>query len=148
MAQNNLGIMYSAGFGVEHDAIEAVRWYRRAAEQGHPGAQNNLGRMYQFGFGIDLDYTEAERWYRLAAEQGFPDALRNLGLIYLNGTGLPRDLVSAFMWASLSVEQGNILAAGDNEFLQQLMSADEIAEALERASNCRAWDYHQCFDPA
>ncbi len=110
-----------------------MHWYRRAAEQDHPGAQNNLRRLFQFGFGIDLDYTQAESWYRLAAEQGFPDARRNLGLIDLNGTGLPRDLVNASRWTLLSVEQGNILAVGAIDGLRQTMSADEIAEALERA---------------
>ena len=29
--------------GVPEDDAEAVRWYRKAAEQGHAGAQYNLG---------------------------------------------------------------------------------------------------------
>jgi len=30
---------------VKQDAAEAVRWYRKAAEQGHAGGQCNLGFM-------------------------------------------------------------------------------------------------------
>ncbi len=33
-AQYNLVIMYSSGEGVPQDYAEAVRWYRKAAEQG------------------------------------------------------------------------------------------------------------------
>jgi len=33
-AQNMLGIMYSRGQGVRQDFAEAVKWYRKAAEQG------------------------------------------------------------------------------------------------------------------
>ena len=38
MAQYNLGIKYDAGEGVPQDAVEAVRWYRLAADQGYARA--------------------------------------------------------------------------------------------------------------
>jgi uncharacterized protein len=43
VAQLNLGVMYEDGEGVPQDYTEAVKWYRRAAEQGIVGAQYNLG---------------------------------------------------------------------------------------------------------
>ncbi len=43
-AQTLLGdIMYGNGEGVDKDYVEAVKWYRKAADQGHAGAQVNLG---------------------------------------------------------------------------------------------------------
>ena len=48
---------------------EAIRWYRRAAEQGHARAQRNLGVCYAIGTGVDQDTVEAVKWYRKAAEQ-------------------------------------------------------------------------------
>jgi TPR repeat protein len=33
-AQYNLGVMYETGEGVPEDDVEAVRWWRMAAEQG------------------------------------------------------------------------------------------------------------------
>ena len=33
-AQFNLGVMYANGDGVPKDAAEAVKWYRKAADQG------------------------------------------------------------------------------------------------------------------
>ena len=37
-AQTSLGLMYDNGKGVPQDYAEAVKWYRKAAEQGHLAA--------------------------------------------------------------------------------------------------------------
>ena len=52
------------------DYAEAVKWYRKAAEQGHARAQYSLGFMYYNGRGVPQDYAEAMKWYRKAADQG------------------------------------------------------------------------------
>ena len=78
----------SCGEGVSKDLSEAVRWYRKAAEQGIAQAQYNLGVCYEFGKGVSKDQAEAVRWYRKAAEQGDARAQCNLGYCYNNGVGL------------------------------------------------------------
>ena len=64
--------MYDNGEGVPEDDAEAVRWYRRAAEQGHALGQYNLGFMYASGEGVpEDDIAEAVmRGTNRAAEQG------------------------------------------------------------------------------
>ena len=62
--------MYQNGKGVQQDDAEAIRWYLKAAQQGHADAQNNLGLMYQNGKGVKQDDAEAIKWYLKAAEQG------------------------------------------------------------------------------
>jgi len=37
--QFNVGLMYDKGKGVPQDDAEAVKWYRKAADQGHADAQ-------------------------------------------------------------------------------------------------------------
>ena len=66
-AQSNLGYMYYHGLGVDQDYTEALKWNKKAAEQGHALAQNNLGNLYELGLGVDIDFTEAVKWYRKAA---------------------------------------------------------------------------------
>ena len=44
-AQSNLGVMYTNGQGVKRDHAEAVRWYRKAAEQGLVYAVSALNRL-------------------------------------------------------------------------------------------------------
>ncbi|MFP6573488.1 MAG: tetratricopeptide repeat protein, partial [Vicinamibacterales bacterium] len=50
-AQCQLGLRYANGIGVTQNYVEAVRWYRLAAEQGHAGGQNALAGMYAAGRG-------------------------------------------------------------------------------------------------
>ena len=44
-----LGVSYTIGRGVAKDEVEAVKWYRKAAEQNVAEAQTNLGTMYASG---------------------------------------------------------------------------------------------------
>ena len=107
-AQNNLlGVMYEEGIGVAQDYAEAVKWYRKAADQGDVGAQNHLGVMYDNGKGVNKDYAEAAKWYRKAAEQGHPFAQNNLGAMYGNGQGVNKDDAEAAKWYRESAEQGH-----------------------------------------
>ncbi len=76
-AQNNLGVMYNTGKGAPHDYLEAAKWYRRAAEQGHVDAQNNLGALYAQGHGLPKDDIMAYVWFDQAAIKGDPGARKN-----------------------------------------------------------------------
>ena len=61
-AQDNLGRMYAFGVEVPQDYVEAVKWFSRAAEQGHVNAQFNLGVAYAEGRGVPQDEVEAVKW--------------------------------------------------------------------------------------
>ncbi len=62
--------MYAIGKGVRQDYVEAVKWFRKAAEQGDASAQNSLGSMYLNGYGLLQDFVEAHKWFNLAAARG------------------------------------------------------------------------------
>ncbi len=70
--------MYRLGRGVAQSDTEAVKWYRKAAEQGDADGQVNLGWMYREGLGVAQSGAEAVKWYRKAAEQGDADAQNRL----------------------------------------------------------------------
>ena len=40
-----MGVCYEMGIGVKKDKQEAVKWYRKAAEQGHSKAKDDLKRL-------------------------------------------------------------------------------------------------------
>jgi TPR repeat protein len=61
---------YFQGKGVPKDYAEALKWYRKAADQGHALAQNGVGVCYERGCGVLKDYAEAVKWFRKAAELG------------------------------------------------------------------------------
>ena len=61
--------MYANGEGVRQDDAGAVRWFRRAADQGDASAQVSLGFMYANGRGVPQDDVNAHMWLNLAAVQ-------------------------------------------------------------------------------
>ena len=104
-AQYALGNAYRNGKGVEQDYVEAVSWYRLAAEQGHAFAQFALGLAYNYGEGVEKDYATAAKWYRPAAEQGLYYAQYFLGCAYRNGEGVEQDFVETVKWLQIAAEQ-------------------------------------------
>jgi uncharacterized protein len=106
-AQFNLGLMYEYGQGVPQDYEEAVKWYKKAAEQNFAGAQYNLGLLCEDGKGLPQDYKESVKWYTKAAEHDFVIAQHNLALLYANGQGVPQDYKEAVKWYTKAAEQGD-----------------------------------------
>lgn len=105
-AQLRLALMYGGLQGVPKDTIEAMKWFRKSAEQ-DAFNQNYLGILYRDGIDVPQDYNEAVRWFRKSAEQGYADAQHNLGVMYDNGKGVSQDDIEAAKWYRLSAEQGN-----------------------------------------
>ena len=106
-AQCLLGMCYDRGLGLEKSDAEAVKWYRKSAEQGYAIAQNQLGYMYQKGRGVEQSNVEAVKWFRKSAEQGNATAQFNLGWMYENGRGVEKSNTEAVKWYRKSAEQGN-----------------------------------------
>jgi TPR repeat protein len=59
--------MYNDGQGVPQDPAEALKWFRKAAEQGEARGLFNLGIAYSRGNGVPQDYVQAHVWFSLAA---------------------------------------------------------------------------------
>jgi TPR repeat protein len=60
--------MYLSGEGVAKNDAEAVKWFRKAAEQGLANAQGILGIRYAKGEAVPQDYVLAYMWLHLATE--------------------------------------------------------------------------------
>lgn len=103
-AQNALGDLYHYGGGdladsdqyhfVEYDKADkeknggikvnyyqAVKWYKKAANQGYTKAEYNLGMMYHKGLGVKKDFNKALEWYGKAADKGFAPAAEALKIL-------------------------------------------------------------------
>jgi TPR repeat protein len=147
-AQFNLGVCYAHGegvakdeveaesarvFGMAKDPVEAVKWYRKAAEQNLAKAQYILGACYAHGEGVSEDHVEAVKWYRKAAEQNYATAQENLGVCYVSGEGVAEDLVEAYKWLLLAVRQGDEHAKEGVTLLEHALRPEQIAEGQKRA---------------
>ena len=69
------------GEGMAKDQVEAVKWFRKAAEQNYAPAQNNLGVCFYNGDGVAKDWVEAYKWLLLPARQGNEDAKKNMTVL-------------------------------------------------------------------
>ena len=105
-AQFELGCSYSQ----LQDHEEALKWFRKSAEQGHAIAQYNMGLMSANGMGVSQNHKEAVKWYIKAAEQGYAKAQCNLGAMHYNGHGVIKDHKEAVKWFHKAAEQGNATA--------------------------------------
>ncbi len=105
-SQSALGRAYFFGnLGMAKDDLEAVKWFRKAAEQNHAPSQFTLGFCYDFGRGVAEDEVEAVKWYRKAAEQNDANAQFSLGVYYAFGRGVAKDEVEAVKWVWRAAEQ-------------------------------------------
>jgi len=89
------------------DYPEAMKCFRRFADQGNGTAQSRLGLMYADGQGATRDYKEAVKWYRLAAEQGNARAQRELAFMYRYGHGVASSRDEAIRLYRLAALQGD-----------------------------------------
>lgn len=70
-AQNELGVMYSQGFGVSQSYSIAMQWFQKSADKEYAGAEYNLGWLYEKGLSVQKDYAMAKFWYQKATEHGY-----------------------------------------------------------------------------
>lgn len=127
-SQLEIGDRYSKGDGVGKDQMQALTWWKKAAEKGVAEAQVHLGECYELGECVPKDHTEAVKWYRRASEQGLGDAQNHLGLSYDLGNGVPLDHEEAVNWYRRAAAQG-IAAAQYNLGLSY-----ELGEGVEKDS--------------
>ncbi|RAY15970.1 hypothetical protein DPM19_09495 [Actinomadura craniellae] len=81
------------GLALEYinNAEAALRYFKMAAEAGHPAGQRGLGHMLANGIGVEQDTSEAASLFKAAAEAGDLIASFNLGKMLLMGIGVPVD---------------------------------------------------------
>jgi putative methionine-R-sulfoxide reductase with GAF domain len=98
-----LATRYATGEDVPQDYSTALRWFLKAAEQGHVGAQDTLGAYYYLGRGARKDITRAYFWSVLARAAG---------------KSASKDRV-AFMSSQLTRAQAQAIQREANSFLKQ-----------------------------
>jgi TPR repeat protein len=136
-AQFNLGMMCEAGFGTKKNITDAMKWLRKAANQGDALAADRISYFYHDGIGVKADSTESAKWCRIAAESGYANAQNYLGMMYEDGDGVPKDIIQAYMWNTLAAAQNNIDAIGVLKRLEKKMTKDQIADGKHLSNEWR-----------
>lgn len=101
-AQFNLGQAYKLGRGVPTDPNQALAWFKRAADQGHPKAEDNYG----IGLFQANRRTEAQPYLERSAARGEPRAQLVLGTMLFNGDGVKADYPRAYALMTRASQAG------------------------------------------
>jgi TPR repeat protein len=120
--------MYHNGQGVSQDYLEAMKWYRKAADQGYAMAQSNIGGLYIGGNGVTKSFPEAMKWFQMAAEQGNVPAQFNLAISLIAVENKPMDFIQSYKWASIAADQNFQQAITLLDQLKSEMNQEQIAE--------------------
>lgn len=108
--QDMIGSLYYLGCGVPQSYVQALAWYRKAAEQGETDALFNLGLMYSMGQGAAKNFTEAVKYYKRAADLGNTNAMVNLGTLYHDGRDVAQNPDEAMKWFRSAADAGAVVA--------------------------------------
>ncbi len=104
--QNQIGVMYSKGKGVEININEALMWYEKSANQNNPWGLYNLANLYYIGNSVDKDYKKAFEFFTKSAELGNYVAQNKLANMYYSADGIQQDYKQAIYWYEKSANQG------------------------------------------
>jgi TPR repeat protein len=128
--QFRMGLAYEYGLaGVTRDLAEALRWHKRAAEQGIGVVESWIGDFYYDGVGVKIDHAQALSWYRRASDHGHPLAMRFIGDFSLYGQGTARNQREAAAWYAKAAAMGDASAKNRLALLTPPCS-DEFCAAL------------------
>jgi len=139
-AQVRLGFCYkngNYGQGVTKNPVEAVKWFRKAAEQGEPEGQSALAYCYYEGSGVIKDQAEAVKWYLKSAEQGSSHAQIKLGYCYYKGEGVTKDPVEAYAYFNVAGVT-NAFAEQNRKELEGVLSSSQIEAGQKRSKELLA----------
>jgi len=133
-----LGEMHASGVGMPQNNIEAVRWYRIAAEKGNSKAQSLIGTAYHRGIGLAVDDVQATQWLLKAANQMDPLAQFQLGDGFESGWAGQKDNTEAYKWYLLSASQGYTKATKKVPAIENILNKTQRIDGQTRASEFRA----------
>ena len=114
--------------------LEAMKWYRSAAEAGHRAAQAALGGIFIDEDSPFYDVAEGFRWMIRAAEQGHRGVQYFLGVHFATGEMVEADPKRALYW------YGKAAAAGDAEAQYNIGMMYWSGEGVRKnAATARQW---------
>lgn len=119
-AQFELGSRFNYGRAAPKNNVEALRWLRRAGQNGDREAQRLLAVKLYNGYDIAADPDEALLWAQRLADAGDVPAQMMAGNMFANGEGSPRDLVQAYKWYDIAATT----AQQTDDQLQQQAAVD------------------------
>lgn len=91
----------------QKEYTNALKHFRRAAQESDNYARIKIGSMYEYGQGVEKDLSIAFDWFMSAAKEGYAEAEYYVGDMYEYGKGVTQNRSAAIEWYSKAAAQGN-----------------------------------------
>ena len=128
-AQFNLGQAYKLGRGVPQDLVQAEKWYKKAADQGHMQASDNYGLvLFQSN-----RRNEALPYLQASAQRGEPRAQYVLGTGYFNGDFVEKAWIKAYALMTRASAQQLPQATTNLAQMDRFIPIEDRRRAIELA---------------
>jgi TPR repeat protein len=127
-----IGEMYVTGVELPKDPVEALKWYRKAADAGGGKASVMVASLLLADrrSATPEENAEARRRCEDAAKGNFPPGAYCMALIYKRGLGTEKDPVEAAKWLDRAAELGHARSAlelGEAYWKGDGVKADPVA---------------------
>ena len=107
--------------GLSRNLPKAIKWFRRAGDQGHIFAQIRIGNLLLLWVDEDGSDSEAFGWFLKASKLGDPGSQWQIGQMYEDGVGVTRDIEKAAHWYLKAAE-------GDGNFWNKPFNREAMYE--------------------
>jgi TPR repeat protein len=112
LSQSMLGDIYSGSYNLPdniqekfRNTPEAIKWYKKAGENGFSYAYHRLGEILSSGQAVEKDERQAIKYYQEAAQEGYEPSQEILGQAYADGLlTLPKDSEQSQYWLTQARE--------------------------------------------
>ena len=136
-AQFNLGQAYKLGRGVPQDLVQAEKWYKKAADQGHLQASDNYGLvLFQSN-----RRAEALPYLQASAQRGEPRAQYVLGTGHFNGDFVEKDWVKAYALMTRASAQQLPQATTNLAQMDRFIPIEDRRRAIELVKAAASGDW-------
>ena len=111
---------------IEKDPGKAVKWWTKAAQQGHVKSMVELGNCYLDGNGVKKNPAEAIKWWTTAADHRHVASMARLGDLYRDGKDVDRNMTEAIKWWTKAADYG------DEESMVKIGRCYEKGDGVEK----------------
>lgn len=124
-AQNNLGVCYLMGDGVEKNVRKAVQYFEKAVKSGDDYAMVNLADCYSIGNGVRKNDKKAFDLYKQAADKGNIAGIKAVADSLYKGIGTKQDFSEAMKFYKMAADRGDEASKAMYEMIQSKTSGQK-----------------------
>lgn len=142
-AQFMIARYYEQGLGRPVNILESLKWYRKAALNGHIVVHHNLGVIFEKGIGVPVNYRDALFHFKFAAERCFVPSQYGMATVLVRLPKKIRNYSEVHMWLEIAAALGYGEAIFKSEQLHKAgTTSHELKHGKEKAQK---WlESHSC----